>query len=553
MIRQTQIQNTAAAAQTNLVKPIVLKEGQLLFGQIRQLYPGQLAAVQVGAQKLIAKLEVPMKNGDQYYFQVSAIEPETRLKIIAGPIHAIEGKKPAAHVLIDALKVKGTPEMMSLLTWMTKNQVPLSRDELIKAESLMKSIENNRLKEGLNSIQKMSVLNLPFEKRHFHALLGVEMKEGLHKVFEPLRNLLESDINVPTTEKENLLNSLNQLSKPFAQAASGVLVSQVLQSLLKGAGTSSERFTLLQLLKNFQFVPEHTTLQNVQQVLGESTFNTGEHPMVFKTAVEQVISMPFDRSSLDNLLKLLGQQPAEQNGMLKAIYQHAEQSTDEVVRKMRQNAESIVASAIDSQAMKEAIRSLIHSLGLNYEAELLKEDSHIDRLASSLKPQLLALLQNPSLTSAVRDAAETVVLRLNGSLLHSGENGVQHQLVMQLPLEIFGQQIDATLQWNGRMKEDGQIDPAYARILFHLNLSFIAQTVIDMQIQNRVVSITIFNDLEQLKSIGGNLEAMLSDGLKNNGYKLSGVFFKSYLNKKEVEQEVLLQRKSSNRGVDIRI
>ena len=43
---------------------------------------------------------------------------------------------------------------------------------------------------------------------------------------------------------------------------------------------------------------------------------------------------------------------------------------------------------------------------------------------------------------------------------------------MQVPLEFFGKRIDSTLQWNGRMKEDGKIDPDFARILFYLDLGF---------------------------------------------------------------------------------
>ena len=55
-------------------KPLVLNEGQMFHGQIKQLFPGQMAEVQIGGQKVIAKLEVPMKAGDSYYFQVNAVK-----------------------------------------------------------------------------------------------------------------------------------------------------------------------------------------------------------------------------------------------------------------------------------------------------------------------------------------------------------------------------------------------------------------------------------------------------------------------------------------------
>ena len=73
-------------------RPLVLNEGQMFHGQIKQLFPGQMAEVQIGGQKCIAKLEVPMKAGDSYYFQVNAVKPELQLKIISGPLQATEGQ-----------------------------------------------------------------------------------------------------------------------------------------------------------------------------------------------------------------------------------------------------------------------------------------------------------------------------------------------------------------------------------------------------------------------------------------------------------------------------
>ncbi len=87
--------------------------------------------------------------------------------------------------------------------------------------------------------------------------------------------------------------------------------------------------------------------------------------------------------------------------------------------------------------------------------------------------------------------------RMNGMQLLSGENGHQHQLIMQVPLDFFGKQMDATLQWNGRMKEDGKIDANFARVLFYLNMESLKETVIDMQVQNRIVTINVFNDNPQ--------------------------------------------------------
>ena len=46
------------------------------------------------------------------------------------------------------------------------------------------------------------------------------------------------------------------------------------------------------------------------------------------------------------------------------------------------------------------------------------------------------------------------------------------------------------LEWNGRMKENGKIDSEFARIMFYLQLDTLEETVVDMQVQNRIVTIT---------------------------------------------------------------
>ena len=69
--------------------------------------------------------------------------------------------------------------------------------------------------------------------------------------------------------------------------------------------------------------------------------------------------------------------------------------------------------------------------------------------------------------------------------------------------------MDATLQWNGRMKDNGKIDANYARVLFYLQMASMQETVIDMQVQNRVVTVTVFNENSEIQSLAEPLKAAL--------------------------------------------
>ncbi len=255
----------AAGAVQN--RPLALNEGQMVHGQIKQLFPGQMAEVQIGGQKVFAKLEVPMKAGDSYYFQVNAVKPELQLKIISGPLQATEGQARQLGGLMDAMQLPKTPEMQALLAFVMKNKIPMTRDSLLEAEALLKGVPPAARNEALASLQKMIELKLPLTENIFRSLLGVETKEGLHSVLTSLRNALALDNTVTPQVKDAILSALEKMAKPFAQATGGALLGQSILTLLDRSAPGEKRFATLQMLKSAGVLPERTSLANLPQVL----------------------------------------------------------------------------------------------------------------------------------------------------------------------------------------------------------------------------------------------------------------------------------------------
>ena len=213
-------------------KPLVLSEGQLFHGQIKQLFPGQMAEVQIGGQKLIAKLEIPLKAGDSYYFQVHAIKPELQLKIISGPLAPSGGQAQQLHSLMNAMQLPKTTEMQELLSFFIKNKIPISREGLLQAEIMLKSIPLVNRNEALTSIQKLVELKIPFNESNFRSLLGVETKEGLHTVLSTLRSVLTADSSISPNTKENIFTALDNMAKPFTQGTTSALLGHSFTTLL---------------------------------------------------------------------------------------------------------------------------------------------------------------------------------------------------------------------------------------------------------------------------------------------------------------------------------
>jgi len=104
------------------------------------------------------------------------------------------------------------------------------------------------------------------------------------------------------------------------------------------------------------------------------------------------------------------------------------------------------------------------------------------------------------------------------------------------------------------MKKNGKIDADYARILFYLQLNSLKETVIDMQVQSRVVIVTLYNETDGLTALAEPLKAALKTGLSQHDYQLSGLFIKNY-SKQPVSLKTNTQTApvDQNKGVDIRI
>jgi len=63
-----------------------LKNGQILFGKANKVFPNQTAEVQSGHQKMIATLDIPLRTGEKYWFQVQhPIEGKVVLKALDTP------------------------------------------------------------------------------------------------------------------------------------------------------------------------------------------------------------------------------------------------------------------------------------------------------------------------------------------------------------------------------------------------------------------------------------------------------------------------------------
>lgn len=616
-------------------QPLALRQDQVFHGTIKQLYPDQMAEVQVGNQKIMAKLEVPLKVGDAHFFQVTATAPQAELKVVTGPMSQTMTATQQMNQLLETMNLPKSSEMQQVLSHFMKEQLPISKDQLIAAENWMKNLPSGVDKNNaLQALQRMVELKMPFTNTVFQALTQGAKTDGMSANLANLAQLLANQSGGNEALKNNLLQQIGQIAKPLNNETGGVLLARATLTLMDQSASIATKLQALSALKEAGILPQNATLQNWQSANQATTQLPGAQssslspqagtmlqqlaqtspeqikPMLEqvkawvnnesllnqnqKQQMQQLISrfeqIPPSKQALDvfakqmqeQLTKAFGENTATRlftqneqglsakdqllslikpdsnftlnDSLLRNLVKVTQNSSQPQMQSALTQAEAQVQAAADSKAMEQAIKTVLKGLGVSYEATLANKAGDIQAVAQQMKPQLLALIQDSQTPLALRDAAETVMARLNGMQLSSGENGHQHQLVMQVPLEFFGKKMDATLQWNGRMKEDGKIDANFARVMFYLNMESLQQTVIDMQVQNRVVTINVFNDIPHLDTLAASLKGTLKVGLAEKEYTLSGIFIKPFAeqNSKNVTKNTNQQDEQQG-GVDIRV
>lgn len=626
------IQIQQAAMEQN--QPLTLKQGQVLHGTIKKLYPDQMAEIQVGQNKIFAKLETPLKAGDSHFFQVTNMNPQPELKVVTGPMQQSQTTVQQLNQLLDTMNIPKTQEMQQVLAHFVKNQLPISKEALLQAETWLKNLPESVTKqEALQVIQKMAEMKLPFTNEVFKGLVFGSKVTGMSAAITNLTTLLSQDTSVEPSIKLNLQQQLQIVSKPLSEQTGGTVLAKAVQSLLSNTETDSQKSQVLNLLKNTEILPKNATVENwlsqslkqhqklssesvkqpvsqliqnvmttkpsdaqltIQQVQtwidNQSSIsqqqksqlqslvsrfealpkNPATIELFAKQLQEQLVKIfannpsqestsgQFSTSNKDQLLSLLkpeaGNPQAAQSTLLNLV-KTAGESNVSTVQAIHLQAENEVLSNLDGKIMEQAIKTVLKGLGMSYEASINSKSSDLQEVAQSLKPQLLSLIQDSQIPSSVREAADNILSRLNGVQLTSGENGHQHQLVMQIPLQFLGKQTEATLQWNGRMKDNGKIDANYARVLFYLNMEALEETMVDMQVQNRIITIHLYNNQPQLELLAEPLKETLKKGLLDKNYQLSGLFVKPFETTAAPKGNVIGKSDDSklNSGVDIRI
>ncbi len=573
---------------TQQTKTVEFRPGQIINGKVIKLFPDQVAEVQIGNQKMIAQLEAPLSANERYWFQVQPGEGKVHLKVIGssaengneGSLNKILGEfsmQPTKENL-DLIRffikeqlpvnrelflqasewlkmVDSRSAGLESIKMVLKRGIPVTQATLNALYSAVKEQSFVLLMEQLSSVldgqpnstagaSLKSLLTdmLPADKAlasqaALSDLTGTWLKSNNYEsraAFELLKQFgAISPKNSESMVLQQIIEHLRNSGPAKDDLPVGVnFVRSVLTSIERGE-TSAAR----QIISNYNNEKAFSIDQVVEPLELLLGRNSGKSPIdqAGLQGFKQLLSLVNDSESMSFLLggkdtwqkaglELLKAAGNKQTGNMAVLH-------EKLISEAMNKAEQLVSLRENGAAavFHSSIKDFLSSMGLSHEhqlAEVLKGPNNNGKveISDTLKSLLLRLLnENPPQT--VKEAAEPLLNKITGYQLLSHEAGPIQQLVVQLPFVLDGRTNELTMQWSGKKTEDGKIDADFCRVLFYLKLEHLDDTIVDMQVQNRVMSIQIINENDALKKMSEELISLLKIKLAEIDYRLSAVHF----------------------------
>lgn len=420
-------------------------------------------------------------------------------------------------------------------------QIPSFREGQIFHGHVRKLMPNNMAHVELSGKQIVAKLEAPLQAEN-HYWFQVEKSEStpVLKVIAPFEftkegqsndksfELLLKQLGLPSTTKHKaILSFLKNEGLPFSKS-----FLQKTVSLLKNENMN-QSVAVLKLMVD-RNLPIRQSIFNALNSLASNKPFVSQLQQIVNSLNKTPNLSPSAVHLNDNLLKMIDQ-----------------------LHWMKSDGGTSLASIENEWEKQFPLKTILKILGFHYEKNLtkfLKGHVPIDEFKNQLmtiKPTLLALLKE-DIPKEIKTLLQETVQRITGQQLLFKNNDSMMQLFFQLPiLNQFGKP-DSIVHFQGKQKK-GQIDPDFCRILFYLNLEKLNEIVVDVQIQNRIISLSIYNENEYPVTKLKPLEQLLKTRLDQVGYNLTSVKWMKQTVKQHSFDNMYSEHAGSFQGVDVKI
>lgn len=589
--------------------PLVLRNGQVALGKVNKIYPNNRAEVQVGGHRFIAQIETPLAVGERYIFQVDQKSDQLiHLRVIGQQVSEMSPENIAS--LLRQLNIRVTDTSVQFVQSLMNEQIPFNQKELVETLRLLDRVGNTQQVQAM--VKQMLVQKMPLQEGHLRALLAVnheQLSSTMTKAMQTLQSmptspqvtklqsLLGSLVHSPVTEQ---LNALPQTTlRSFAQTlqlfnyipsttAAGQeftaahfeegtqlrqeMITRLVQQLQQSTSQSSIRSSMSHFIQQYEPIYQQATNILRSFNLTSTTPMSNEQFTQLKTQITNHLLPHLPPTEQEVVRTLLATNTQQNVTQLHALLQtfSSNQFYSTVMEALANDKEAPISRMgnahpdIMPQKFMLHIKQVLQTLGLSHESTLKNLPSQqmampfeFLQMNETVKSMLLNVMQEER---APLENIQQLVHHINGLQLQTREESNLMHAQLQLPGEKIGLPEDLFIQFEGRKTKDDQIDTEFCRILFFLDLHHIKETIIDMNVQKRVITLTVYNEYnDRLATQVQPFKQLLIDGLEKLDYRLSNVRFKPLEDEVKANHEV--QRNThyqqatstSQEGFDLRI
>ncbi|WP_053401721.1 hypothetical protein [Priestia koreensis] len=472
--------------------------------------------------QLIAQRELPFTK--TVFTSLAAALKDTSISAEANQLSALLAEGP---------DVKGEPiqQLARLLTTIAGNEKVFSSVEGSQSlkelsQLMLTDIKQSRVAPTSILADWLSRGNAESLKRPWTEILAALESESDRSILEnQLKTLDEKGQNqvfrdVLSSNKPEFIKGLtelflNDVSKKSVLSASMILDwAESLQGeegkalLLRFLNDSHATGDLEKLHQLQTFVDRKGSLISADKPLMDNKNRTADLSQGADTLKPKVMQL---------LTDLLSRQQVTAKEIMEVLIGANKMSTPNTVSSQDQS---------DAQDIVKNLKAIIQSLGMSHEHDVknaLNMSSSPHQVEELQTLKALLMKSEALIPPQGKEVAETLLQKITGFQLLSQDNGPVTSLYMQLPLPLGETTKDVTIQWSGKKTKNDQIDPAYCHILFYLRLDHLEDTIVDVRVQNRVVTIGVINDHPATGALIGVKKPELQEALAQLNYRLTEV------------------------------
>lgn len=462
-------------------KSLELKAGQVVKGKVVQLLSDKEALVQINGVQVRAQLEAPLKQGEVTMLQV---QPESSGgQVMLKPLQSstVQIADVSLGDVLKGIGLQDTPANRQLVQMLHQAGVQLTRDHVYAFVQLRSGMPAQTPPEdwvpaAVIAFQK----GLPLTSESVASLRQAVQGPPFHKALENISLLAQQELDGRTEyspQTRALLEGVRQLVQQLRETA-GQLLGRAADGgeAVQGASSSGAAGAGAQQAAAQGASGSGAAGAGAQQAVAEQ-------PPAAMAQAQTLSEQQEDGPLLGRLMKALGMNHEHQ------AIKHLEQNLQE---------QRLHAGSLSAGSPGEAAEA-----------------------ADSLKSVLMQLSQAMDAPQDLKDAARQAVQQITGQqLLLSQDRGAMFSHVtLFVPLIHANGEQTAAIHIQSRKGRNGSLDESNCRLVFDLRMKALGDTLVDVQVVNRIVSLHVHNDLPFTRELLDAHKDDIAQGLHSIGYQ----------------------------------